>query len=64
MAVSYQIFPAGCVGKRDPGASLEIDGIDARDGAPVIDAGSYAGRNEAITPIRVSAWERVGSPSC
>lgn len=43
---------------------IAIDGIDARDGTPVIDIKAYTGRNEAAPPIRVPEWARVENQAC
>jgi len=44
--------------------TIEIDGIDANDGTPVIDIKSYNSKNEATPPFRIPEWTRVGKESC
>jgi len=43
---------------------IEIDGIDANDGTPVIDIKSYNMKDEAAPPFRIPEWARVGPTSC
>ena len=43
---------------------IEIDGIDANDGTPVIDIKSYHSKNETGPPFRVPEWVRIGNESC
>jgi len=43
---------------------IEIDGIDANDGTPVIDIKSYNSKNEPDPPFRIPEWARVGNESC
>ncbi|MEW6672071.1 MAG: tRNA (N6-threonylcarbamoyladenosine(37)-N6)-methyltransferase TrmO [Thermodesulfobacteriota bacterium] len=43
---------------------IEIDGIDANDGTPVIDIKSYNRKNEAEPPFHVPEWARAGKESC
>ena len=46
------------------GKVIEIDGIDAKDGTPVIDIKSYNTKNEAKPPFQIPEWARVGKESC
>jgi len=43
---------------------IEIDGIDANDGTPVIDIKSYNSKNEPDPPFRIPEWARIGNESC
>jgi tRNA-Thr(GGU) m(6)t(6)A37 methyltransferase TsaA len=43
---------------------IEIDGIDANDGTPVIDIKSYNSKNEPDPPFRFPEWAGVRNQSC
>jgi len=43
---------------------IEIEGIDAHDGTPVIDIKSYNPKNDPRPPFRIPGWARAGNKSC
>lgn len=48
--------------KRD-GSILEVKGLDAVEGSPIIDLKPYLPRADAVTHARVPAWVLRGPPS-
>jgi len=43
---------------------IEVEGIDAHDGTPVIDIKSYNHKNEPRPPFHMPAWARTGNTLC